>query len=72
MRAFVDGYYGVPYETVARHQGICTGTVDRCIAWLNEFVAAGAQTIVLRFGSPDQLGQIEVFAREVLPRIRRS
>lgn len=70
MRAFVEGYYLAPYEVMAPLQSICSGTVETCAAWLNEFVAAGAQTIVLRFGGPDQVGQLERCARDVLPRVR--
>jgi alkanesulfonate monooxygenase SsuD/methylene tetrahydromethanopterin reductase-like flavin-dependent oxidoreductase (luciferase family) len=32
-------------------------------------VAAGAQTVVLRFGGPDQFGQLEWCTKEVLPRV---
>jgi probable F420-dependent oxidoreductase len=70
MRAFVEGYYNTPYEVMARNQGLCAGPADRCLAWLNEFVAAGAQTLVLRFGGPDQSSQLECCARDVLPQVR--
>jgi probable F420-dependent oxidoreductase len=70
MRTFVEGYYGAPYDIMARVQGLCAGPDDRCTAWLNDFIAAGAQTIVLRFGGPDQLGQMERCASEVLPHVR--
>jgi alkanesulfonate monooxygenase SsuD/methylene tetrahydromethanopterin reductase-like flavin-dependent oxidoreductase (luciferase family) len=72
MRAFVEGYYNAPYDTMVRQQGLCAGTVARCVAWLNEFVAAGVQTLVLRFGGPDQLGQLERCARDVLPQVRQG
>jgi alkanesulfonate monooxygenase SsuD/methylene tetrahydromethanopterin reductase-like flavin-dependent oxidoreductase (luciferase family) len=70
MRAFVEGYYQAPYEVMVRSQGLCAGTAERCIAWLNEFIAAGAQTLVLRFGGPDQIAQLERCANEVLPHLR--
>lgn len=69
-RAFIEGYYNVPFDVMARRQGVCFGRAEACIAWLNEFVAAGAQTVVLRFGAPDQIGQLERCAREVLPHVR--
>lgn len=72
MRAFVEGYYNAPYDTMVRQQGLCAGTVARCVAWLNEFVATGVQTLVLRFGGPDQLGQLERCARDVLPQVRQG
>ena len=70
MRAFVEGYYGAPYETMARIQGLCSGTPEAYAQWLQDFIAAGAQTIVIRFGGPDQFGQLERCAKEVLPQVR--
>jgi alkanesulfonate monooxygenase SsuD/methylene tetrahydromethanopterin reductase-like flavin-dependent oxidoreductase (luciferase family) len=69
MRAFVEGYYGAPYETLSRMQGLCSGTAQACAKWLQDFVAAGAQTIVIRFGGPDQFGQLERCTKEVLPQV---
>ena len=51
-------------------QRFCAGSAEHCIAWLKAFITAGAQTIVVRFGSPDQTGQLARFAREVLPHVR--
>jgi probable F420-dependent oxidoreductase len=70
MRSFVEGYYGAPYETMARVQGLRAGTVQTCAEWLQEFIAAGVQTVVIRFGGPDQFGQLERCAKEVLPQVR--
>jgi alkanesulfonate monooxygenase SsuD/methylene tetrahydromethanopterin reductase-like flavin-dependent oxidoreductase (luciferase family) len=69
-RAFIEGYYGTAYEVMLRTQGVCAGPAERCIAWLKAFITAGAQTLVLRFGGPDQPGQLERCAREVLPYVR--
>jgi probable F420-dependent oxidoreductase len=70
MQAFAEGYYSAPYEVLVRQQGLCPGTAASCADWLNAFVAAGAQTLVLRFGSPDQFGQLERCVRDVLPQVR--
>jgi probable F420-dependent oxidoreductase len=72
LRAFIEGYYGIPYEVLARQNGLHAGSADTCAAWLKAFIAAGAQTIVVRFGSSDQTGQLRRFAEEVLPYIRGS
>ena len=72
MRTFFEGYYGAPYEALARTQSMCAGSPQRCAAWLKDFVAAGAQTIVVRFGGPDQNGQLERCAKEVLPQVQGS
>ncbi len=70
MQAFAEGYYSAPYEVLLRQQGLCAGTAESCATWLNAFVAAGAQTLVLRFGGPDQFGQLERCVRDVLPQVR--
>jgi probable F420-dependent oxidoreductase len=70
MQAFAEGYYSAPYDVLVRQQGLCAGTAASCADWLNAFVAAGAQTLVLRFGSPDQFGQLERCVRDVLPQVR--
>jgi probable F420-dependent oxidoreductase len=70
LRAFIESYYGIPYEEQATRNGLCAGSAEDCIAWLKAFIAAGAQTIVVRFGSPDQSGQLARFAKEVLPYVR--
>lgn len=70
IRTFVEGYYGAPYEAQAQRQGLCAGTAESCVTWLKDFIAAGAQTLVIRFGGPDQFGQLERCAKEVLPKVR--
>ena len=72
MQAFAEGYYSLPYEVLLRQQGLCAGTAESCATWLNAFVAAGAQTLVLRFGGADQFGQLERCVRDVLPLVRRQ
>src|SRR5262249_35988079 len=72
MQAFAEGYYGAPYEVLLRQQGLCPGTAASCAAWLKAFVAAGAQTLVLRFGGPDQFGQLERCVKDVLPQVRTA
>ena len=66
-RAFAEGYYNAPYDVMARVQSFCYGTPDTCITWLRDLAAAGAQTIVIRFACPDQVGQLERCAADVLP-----
>ena len=70
LHAFIESYYGIPYEVQATRNGLCAGSPEQCIAWLEAFIAAGAQTVVVRFGSPDQTGQLVRFAREVLPHVQ--
>jgi alkanesulfonate monooxygenase SsuD/methylene tetrahydromethanopterin reductase-like flavin-dependent oxidoreductase (luciferase family) len=69
MRGFMEGYYGARYDALAPRQGFCAGTAESCVAWLQAFVASGAQTVVIRFGGPDQFVQLERCAKEVLPHL---
>jgi alkanesulfonate monooxygenase SsuD/methylene tetrahydromethanopterin reductase-like flavin-dependent oxidoreductase (luciferase family) len=46
------------------------GTPDRIIEWFRAFAEAGVDHFICRFGSLDQFGQVERFAREVLPALR--
>jgi probable F420-dependent oxidoreductase len=71
LRTFIESYYGIPYEVQATRNGLCAGSPEQCSAWLKAFITAGAQTIVVRFGSPDQTGQLIRFAEEVLPNVRQ-
>jgi len=50
-------------------QDLCAGGPDAWAQWLKDFVAAGAQTVVVRFDGPDQFGHPERCAQEVLPRL---
>ena len=43
------------------------GTPDQISDWLRTFADAGVDHFVCRFGAIDQFGQVERFAKEVLP-----
>ena len=44
------------------------GTPDDIAEWFQTFIDAGVDYFICRFGSLDQFGQVERFARDVLPR----
>ncbi|MEI7743644.1 MAG: LLM class flavin-dependent oxidoreductase [Chloroflexota bacterium] len=46
------------------------GTPEQIIAWFKTFANAGVDHFICRFGSLDQFGQVERFARDVLPELR--
>jgi alkanesulfonate monooxygenase SsuD/methylene tetrahydromethanopterin reductase-like flavin-dependent oxidoreductase (luciferase family) len=46
------------------------GTPEQIIAWFRTFADAGVDHFICRFGSLDQFGQVERFARDVLPALR--
>jgi len=43
------------------------GTPDDIAAWIRTFAEAGVRHFICRFGAIDQFGQVERFAKEVLP-----
>ena len=43
------------------------GTPDDIAAWLRTFAEAGVRHFICRFGAIDQFGQVERFAKDVLP-----
>ena len=69
LRTFVEGYYGSPFETASRTQSVCARNAEKCTSWIKSFIDAGAQTIVIRFGGPDQQGQLQRCAQEVLTKV---
>ncbi len=72
MRAFIESYYGVPFEVLAARQGHFAGTVEEVAGALVGFVAAGVRTIILRFAGPDQATQLVRCAKEILPRLHSA
>jgi len=43
------------------------GTPDQIAEWIRAFAEAGVQHFICRFGAVDQFGQVEQFAKDVLP-----
>jgi alkanesulfonate monooxygenase SsuD/methylene tetrahydromethanopterin reductase-like flavin-dependent oxidoreductase (luciferase family) len=72
MRAFIETYYGTPYEVMARGSGLCAGTPEHCVQWVNGFITAGVETIVVRFGSSHQAAQLDRWMTQVLPHVREA
>jgi alkanesulfonate monooxygenase SsuD/methylene tetrahydromethanopterin reductase-like flavin-dependent oxidoreductase (luciferase family) len=48
------------------------GTPDQIADWLQTFAERGVDHFICRFGAIDQFGQVERFAKEVLPRFARA
>lgn len=46
------------------------GSPEQIVAWFRTFAEAGVDHFICRFGSLDQFGQVERFARDVLPALR--
>jgi alkanesulfonate monooxygenase SsuD/methylene tetrahydromethanopterin reductase-like flavin-dependent oxidoreductase (luciferase family) len=69
QRSYIDAYYPGFRDAVALADWGPSGTADEIAGWIRRFGAAGVTTVVCRFASLDQPGQVERFARDVLPGI---
>lgn len=66
---YIQGYYGVPAEVMARQQGCFAGTLESAREWLAGYRAAGARHIIIRAAQPG-LDDFEALARELLAAAR--
>lgn len=71
QRRYIDAYYPGFNDAVALADWGPAGTADEVGAWMTRFSAAGVSTFICRFGSLDQIGQVERFAQQVLPGLTR-
>ena len=67
---YVGQYYPELSKSVDLGNWGPAGTPDEIIAWLKRFHAAGVTHFICRFGDLDQFGQVDRFAKEVLPAFR--
>jgi alkanesulfonate monooxygenase SsuD/methylene tetrahydromethanopterin reductase-like flavin-dependent oxidoreductase (luciferase family) len=61
-QTFLSEYYNRPYEETAKAMLCVLDTRERIAASIEAYREAGARTIILRFATKDQLGQLEGFA----------
>ncbi|MGI8476796.1 MAG: LLM class flavin-dependent oxidoreductase [Thermomicrobiales bacterium] len=70
-RAGIDSYIGQYYPELSKAMDLAEwgpiGTPEDVIDWIKTFQAVGVDHFICRFGSMDQSGQVDRFAREVLP-----
>jgi alkanesulfonate monooxygenase SsuD/methylene tetrahydromethanopterin reductase-like flavin-dependent oxidoreductase (luciferase family) len=70
-RSAFDEYISKYYPELSRAMDLSNwgpvGTPDQIADWIRTFVDAGVDHFICRFGAVDQAGQVERFAREVLP-----
>ncbi len=59
---FLAQYYNRPFEAVANAMLCVTGSWDEVIDWMEKYLAAGAQSVVLRFAALNQLATLEACA----------
>jgi alkanesulfonate monooxygenase SsuD/methylene tetrahydromethanopterin reductase-like flavin-dependent oxidoreductase (luciferase family) len=64
---YISQYYPELSKAMDLSEWGPVGTPDDIIEWMQTFAEAGVNYFICRFGALDQFGQMERFAREVLP-----
>ena len=71
VRSAFDEYISKYYPELSKAMDLSNwgpvGTPEQIGAWLREFADRGVDHFICRFGAIDQYGQVERFAKEVLP-----
>jgi alkanesulfonate monooxygenase SsuD/methylene tetrahydromethanopterin reductase-like flavin-dependent oxidoreductase (luciferase family) len=67
INSYISQYYPELSKSMDLLEWGPIGTPDDVIDWIRTFSEAGVDYFICRFGSLDQFGQVERFAREVLP-----
>jgi alkanesulfonate monooxygenase SsuD/methylene tetrahydromethanopterin reductase-like flavin-dependent oxidoreductase (luciferase family) len=75
-RTAFDDYIGRYYPELSKAMDLSNwgpvGTPETIAEWIRTFADAGVEHFICRFGALDQFGQVERFAREVLPLFTRE
>ena len=64
---FMRAYYSVPYDVISKQLLCVFGPPRQCIDAIEAYKERGADYFIVRFASPDQMGQMARFTEEVLP-----
>jgi alkanesulfonate monooxygenase SsuD/methylene tetrahydromethanopterin reductase-like flavin-dependent oxidoreductase (luciferase family) len=67
INSYIGQYYPELSQAMDLREWGPIGTPDDVIAWIKTFAAVGVDSFICRFGSLDQFGQVERFAKDVLP-----
>ncbi|MEO8229715.1 MAG: LLM class flavin-dependent oxidoreductase [Chloroflexota bacterium] len=70
FREYISKYYPELSKSMNVSNWGPVGTPQQIIEWFRTFAKAGVDHFICRFGSLDQFGQVEWFARDVLPALR--
>lgn len=70
LEDYVQGYYGRSLEFMSALQAFCYGSAEDCARQLAGFIDAGARHLVLRIGTLDPAGQLDILAGDLLPALR--
>jgi alkanesulfonate monooxygenase SsuD/methylene tetrahydromethanopterin reductase-like flavin-dependent oxidoreductase (luciferase family) len=72
IEAYITQYYPELSRSVDLSQWGPVGTPEAIADWIDQFARAGVTYFICRFGALDQFGQVERFAREILPRFAQA
>ena len=64
---FMRAYYSVPYDVISKQLLCVFGPPQKCIDAIRAYKEHGADYFIVRFASPDQMGQMARFTEDVLP-----
>ncbi|MBI4200864.1 MAG: LLM class flavin-dependent oxidoreductase [Chloroflexi bacterium] len=64
-RGFLEGYYNMPYDAVTKAMACVAGSWDEVLDRIEAYCEAGARTVILRFATTDQAGQLEACAESL-------
>lgn len=67
--SYISKYYPELSKAIDLSNWGPVGTPDQIAAWFQEFADRGVTHFICRFGAIDQFGQVERFAKEVLPKL---
>ena len=72
QRRYIDAYYPGFRDAVALADWGPAGAPDQVAKWIDRFAKAGVTAFICRFASLDQFGQLELFGKHVLSRVRQN
>jgi probable F420-dependent oxidoreductase len=68
-RSFLENYYKKPAAAVEEDLVCQFGSPEEVIERIDGYARLGVRTVIIRFASPHQLEQLDVCAKEILPRL---
>jgi probable F420-dependent oxidoreductase len=68
-RRFLESYYKKPAAEVEEDLVCQFGNPEEILARIDGYARLGVRTVIIRFASPNQLEQLEICSKEILPRL---
>ena len=66
---FLESSSHKPASPIAEDLVCQFGSPDDVLERINGYVELGTRTVIIRFAAPDQLEQLEICSKEILPRL---